>query len=33
MMDRGVALGHLLHFFASDEKAGCVRPSTDLVSR
>ena len=33
MIDRGVDLGHLLHFFTNDDNAGCVRPSTDLVSR
>ena len=33
MMDRGVDLGRLLHFFSIDDKAGCVRPSIDLVSR
>ena len=33
MMNRGVDLGRLLHFFTNDDQAGCVRPSTDLVSR
>ena len=33
MMDSGVDLGRLLHFFTIDDQAGCVRPSIDLVSR
>ena len=33
MMDRGVDLGPFLHFFTIDDKAVCVRPSIDLVSR